>query len=417
MKPISPTPVKQRGAALAIGLILLAVASLVTVTSINTGVMQERMSANQDNHARAFMAAEAGGARLVERIRAGWPTANTHPLPGTHRLIANDPSITFTLLLHAPSTSWAVRPLNVLIEGHARSPDGITVLARTQLLVSLEPDPPAGATSCAAQAAISCFRGPCQITAGSGGGGNVGFGSISGFNHPIPPMPCSGSGCRMQPQGVDRLRVPPVPPPAPPSPLLTAMPAVFLEVLAGSSIGGGKSDTFQGLNDDGNGIVTGNGNNVARTPAHYPVPGGPSTAPTWATACGGEMEVPTTTRLESGRSTLRDLRGSDEEVGTLVINGDHLEMQGNALFVGLIVIRNCGTLSMGGNPNIYGAVIVDARRANGTACPNNYNPFGGSGTPAVRYSLAALQRAANPPGSGTGSATGVNVLRWTEFLP
>jgi len=72
---------------------------------------------------------------------------------------------------------------------------------------------------------------------------------------------------------------------------------------------------------------------------------------------------------------------------------------------------------MRGNPNIYGAVIVEAVRSDGTACPRDYDPFGGAGTPAVRYSLAALQRAANPPGGGgTGGATGVNVLRWTEFL-
>ena len=63
MKVVRNMKKSQRGAALAIGLILLAVASLVTMTSMNTGVMQERMTANQDNNARSFMAAEAGGVR------------------------------------------------------------------------------------------------------------------------------------------------------------------------------------------------------------------------------------------------------------------------------------------------------------------------------------------------------------------
>jgi len=93
-------------------------------------------------------------------------------------------------------------------------------------------------------------------------------------------------------------------------------------------------------------------------------------------------------------------------------------MEGSELFVGLIVIRNCGTLTMKGNPNIYGAVVVDA-----TGCLPSYAPFGGSGTPAVRFSRAALERAANPPGTGTGTGPGtgtttqrLNVLRWVEIL-
>ncbi|MBA4253170.1 MAG: hypothetical protein C0441_04410, partial [Comamonadaceae bacterium] len=86
----------QRGAALAIGLVLLAVASMVTITSLNTGVMQERMAASQDNHARSFMAAEAGGARLVAWVNAnGWPTTIPAPFTGVTRVVSTDPSITF----------------------------------------------------------------------------------------------------------------------------------------------------------------------------------------------------------------------------------------------------------------------------------------------------------------------------------
>jgi hypothetical protein len=400
----------QRGAALAIGLILLAVASLVTITSINTGVMQERMSANQDNHARAFMAAEAGGASLIASINPpnGWPTTN--PLPGTNNLIAGNPSITFTLSLRAPSTSWAVRPLNVLVEGFARSADGNTVLARTQLLVELRPP------AADAPAAISCFRGPCGITAGSGGGANVGYGNVSGFNHPIPEN-CQGRSCRVEPLYPDDARTGSV----------TAMPAVYLEVLVHptdptrrSSIGGGSADTFQGLNRTDTGIASGNNIDVvARIREDYPPDPttGLSTAPTLNSVFGTPVppatsSVPTTTRLESGRNTLSSIGGSNEEVGTLVINGGTFSMRGNSLFVGLIIIRNCGTLDIGGNPNIFGAVIVDARHADGSDCPRDYAPFVGNGTPAVRFSRDALQSAANISGSGPG----VDVVRWTEFL-
>lgn len=420
MRHINPSRMAQRGAALAIGLILLAVTSMVTITAINTGAMQERMSANQDNHARAFMAAEAGGASLVTWIRTnGWPTAsNSHPVQSN--VVAGNPSIAFTLALQ--SSSWANSPLDVTIEGHALSSDGSTVLARTQLLVSLERVPPPAAPPVNAPAAISCFGGPCRITAGAGQGANEGFGVVSGFDHPIPDLGCTGSSCRMQPQGAHRT--------------MPAVPAVFLTHRSGSSVGaqgGGNSGNnqhppFQGLNQDGNGIVQGNGMDVARSPEHYPnnPVTGVSTTPTLNSVFGNPVppatsSVPTTTKLESNRTTptfnSAPPHNVPAEVGTFVINGGSFEIKGNDLFVGLIVIRNCGTLTMKGNPNIYGAVIVEAVRSDGTACPSDYNPFGGSGTPAVRYSLAALQRAANPPGGGgTGGATGVNVLRWTEFL-
>jgi len=414
----------QRGAALAIGLVLLAVASMVTITSLNTGVMQERMAANQDNHARAFMAAEAGGARLVAWVNAnGWPTASNSPSVALTRVVStNDPSITFRLI---PIGAWNASPLVVEVEGHARTPDGNTVLAQTRLRIELErtlgggsTPPPTTAPRVNAPAAISCIGGPCSITAGSGGGANEGFGTVSGFNHPIPPLDCSGGGCRMQPQVADQAR--------------PAVPAVFLTHRAGSSVevqgGGGKKapdndDTtlpYQGLNSSGNGVIRGTGIAVALSPP-------PSTTPpTFESFFPGGV-APTQTVLESGRTTLTAIGGSSFEVGTLVLNGQNLTMQGNALFVGLIVIRDCGTLRMGGNPNIYGAVIVDATQPNPTnptgpriSCGTNYDPFDGAGTPAVRYSRDALNRAANPPPPpGTGTGTGqrfVEVVRWVEII-
>lgn len=403
----------QRGAALAIGLILLAVASLATVASISAGTMHERMSANQDNHARAFMAAEAGGADLVAWIRAnGWPTASNHPAL-QNQVIAGNPSIAFTLTLR--SASWSASPLDVLIEGRALSVDGASVLARTPLLVSLQrPPPPAPPPPVNAPAAISCFDGRCRIIPGTGRGADEGFGIISGFDHPIPPLNCSGGGCRMQPQGANRT--------------MPAMPAVFLthepddaddqDDRRGGRPREGGFNAFQGLDSDGDGIVRGNDlDDVAREPDDYPDDPvtGVSTAPTWTSVMGGDVPR---TRLESGRTGLAEIGGSGVEVGTLVLDGQHLDLRGNALFVGLIVIRNCGTMRMNGNPNIYGAVIVEATRSDGTACPPDYSPFVGSGTPAVRYSSAALVRAANPPGVGVSgpAPNGVKVLRWTEFF-
>jgi len=412
MKYIRQSRSMQRGAALAIGLVLLAVASMVTITSLNTGVMQERMAANQDNHARSFMAAEAGGARLVEWFNTnGWPTATSFP-PASGAV--NDPSVTYTITRRGnPPPAWTTSPLIFEVVGRALAPDGSTVLAQTRLLVELERTRGGGPPAALAPAAISCFGGPCSITAGAGGGVPEDFGVVSGFNHPIPPLGCSGARCRREPQDEDRIT--------------PDVPAVFLTHRSGSSVqaqGGSDKKTpdnndtslpFQGLNPSGSGVIRGTGIAVALSPP-------PSTTPPAFESVFLGGVAPTQTVLESGRSTMNDIGGSDFEVGILVLNGQNLTFRGTSLFVGLIVIRNCGTLNMGGSSNIYGAIIVDAtqpdpRNPNGPriSCDRNYDPFSGNGRPAVRYSLDALNRAANPPPpSGTGA--GFGVVRWMEII-
>ena len=217
----------QRGAVLVIGLILLAVATLVTLTAMNTGIMQESMTANQDNNARSFMAAEAGGAELVSwinaQIAAQGQITGPHPTSETPGEVGGDSSITYKMNLQ--SASWESFPLKVLIEGRALAADNTTVLARTELLVEWSEPPPLGPNP---PAAISCFNGPCSISAGAGRGADEGYGTVSGFNHPIPSLNCTGAGCRMQPIGDDRTK--------------PAVPAVFLEDWNNSSVsiqGGG----------------------------------------------------------------------------------------------------------------------------------------------------------------------------------
>jgi hypothetical protein len=379
----------QRGAVLAIGLILLAVATLVTLTAMNTGVMQERMTANQDNNARSFMAAEAGGAELVSwintEIAAHGQITGPHPASVTPEEVGGDSSITYVMNLY--SASWTSFPLKVLIEGRALAADDATVLARTELLVEWREPPRRGPNP---PAAISCFNGPCTIKAGAGRGADEGYGTVSGFNHPIPSLDCTGAGCRMQPTGPDRLT--------------PAVPAVYLEQSGSVGLQGGNHDAYQGLGPDGS-AVKGKDESVAASPgdAIYPNDAdGNSTAPTWQSVFG---ENEPETLLESGNTSLSGMSGNATEVGILVVNGEDLVVTGTSLFVGLIVIRDCGTLQMKGNPNVYGAIIVDA-----TSCGPNYDPFGGSGTPAVRF-------VGGPGGGGSGVGTdGSGITIWSERL-
>ena len=416
MKHELPERNTQRGAVLAVGLILLVVATLVTLTAMNTGVLQERMTANQDNNARSFMAAEAGGSDLVVEWldESSWPTTGDAPnLPGT---VGGDPSITYTVELLGAGAAWTDSTLNVLVVGRAWDADTTTVLARTELLIQLDrgdPPPPGGRPPVNPPAAISCFEGPCTINAGAGRGadpkwGDVRYGTVSGFNHPIPPLNCTGAGCRMQPQDGDRT--------------MPAVPAVFLTNPDDSSVGlqGGNHNAYQGIGPDGSHVI-GRDKSVAVTSedkAVYPDDAeGNSTAPTWESVFGvnedDEVNWPETNLTSTGSG------GNITYEGDLVIDGETFVMTGTSLFVGLVVIRNCGQLDMRGNPDLYGAVIIDAvrRNADGTtsACPSPYDPFAGSGTPAVRFSRAPLS---GPPdegtGTGTGGSTGVKI--WAERL-
>ena len=281
-------------------------------------------------------------------------------------------------------------------------------LVGSEMCIRDSPPPPpgGGASPLNAPAAASCFGGPCIIRAGSGGGSNLGFGTVSGFNHPIPRLDCSGGNCRTRPEGADQT--------------MPAVPAVFLTHEAGSDVvvqgGGGGRPPFQGLDRAGTGITKTNNINAAHFPSHYTNrPSGPLPVPTLASVIGPPTEPPTTS-LEGGGTSLTGLDGSRAEVGIWVIDGRSATMVGNSMFVGLVVIRNCGSLSVQGNPNIYGAVIVDA-----TGCGPNYNPIAGSGTPAIRYSREALQRAHDvgappPPPPAAGAGAEFKVVRWMEII-
>jgi len=70
---MNPTafPSRQRGVTLIVALILLAIMSLMAVTTLRATVMQERMSANTFDRDLAFQAAEAG-LRMGERQAEKW---------------------------------------------------------------------------------------------------------------------------------------------------------------------------------------------------------------------------------------------------------------------------------------------------------------------------------------------------------
>lgn len=386
--PMTQLPNKQAGVALAITLILLLVATLSSLAVMKSGTLQERMTANLNNKAISFMAAEAGGAELLAWIdENGWPD-DSNP-PPTSGFVSSDQSGQYLLSLQ--SGSWSDPELAVRIEG--RSVSGASVLARTTLDVSVTQ--PTGGLLGDAPAPISCFGSGCEISAGAGQGADVGFGTISGYDHAIPDLGCSGAGCRITP--------------ADDTPIV---PAVYLEFPGSSTVGkqgGGRHEPYHGIDENGN-AISGADNGVALGPDDYgdDPDTGDSLAPTLESIFGGEDPL-TDLRDGNGNPVLPEnaLSGNSTLQGLLVVDGQAFSMTGNSLFVGLIVVRGCGTVTMSGNPNVYGAIVVDA-----AGCPPDYDPFAGNGTPAVRYSRAALGGGEAGPGSGPGFA----ISGWRERL-
>ena len=65
---LPPGPGRQRGAALVVGLILLAMLSLMGVAAYMVAVQEERMSGNARDRIRAFEAAEASVAMSSSEV-------------------------------------------------------------------------------------------------------------------------------------------------------------------------------------------------------------------------------------------------------------------------------------------------------------------------------------------------------------
>lgn len=65
MTRIRPLPSRQKGAALAIGLILLLILTLLAVTGMNTSSTELVMAGNEQYRQRAFQASEAGIERTL----------------------------------------------------------------------------------------------------------------------------------------------------------------------------------------------------------------------------------------------------------------------------------------------------------------------------------------------------------------
>lgn len=398
---------KQRGAALGVGLILLLAMTLSGVFILNSSIMDERMSANHRSQTNAFLAAEAGllkSQRFLDDNWNAWSASSC--VPGESASLFNDESYANDASFNVIGFDCSPQ-LGVTL----RSEGFIDNLGVSRVLTArYEPPMPDGPGPGDAPAAISCLGGGCRLVAG-----NAANAKIDGRDHALPPDGCNGSSCWLNPITAG-----------------DAAPSIFLtdpaasNIAGGSNAGGGNEGSFCGLRVDGSATGCGRNNSTDQfwNPSLYPVDAdGNPTVPTaeafiddsamgQITADGASVELGT---RSDPKVTYYDPRltpdppGNANNAGVLIVDGVDFNRNGTGTFEGLIIIRGCGSISLGGNFNVYGAVLVDAR---GCEDENGvYDPFSGNGTPSVRFSSEALAGASGLIPGGAGG-----LQNWAEEI-
>jgi hypothetical protein len=125
---------KQSGIVLVVGLVLLLVSTLAAVAAFQGTAFQERMTSNQYNKAKAFMAAEQGGSEFLQFLRAnGVADLST----GTWQALDGNETSWQALVGDNRAFSVYIRDktaevLDVIVAGVARSPNDVD-LAETWL--------------------------------------------------------------------------------------------------------------------------------------------------------------------------------------------------------------------------------------------------------------------------------------------
>lgn len=437
---------KQSGAALAIGLILLVVATLVTLAGLQGANLQERMTSNQTSTSAAYMAAELGASDLLAYINEhGWPTND--PMQDEDGAFVSSLSSSdvrgYEFELVGSNGSWASQPLRVFVRGFSQTP-GQDRLGEAQIKLTLERD---GRWDGDAPAALSCLGGDCNVDPPN----NPQNFHVDGSDHALSadadeedPLPFDERG-QLSNSHEDLLTV------RPPRPSTYGDSG---DVSISGNIGqfcgmerppanddDWSRDDFSSNNPDdrqcGDETVWDRDDyeNQGLDEAGEPLVG--PTRDAYFGADGffgdlaygegaertvfGDRDAPRVTQLGDGDSFSFAGDSSHAAAGILEITDGYelrnQDFQGNFRFEGAVIVRDCAQVNLGGNMDILGAIVVDVESCDCDATPTpdacedgEYEPFGGNGAPSVYYSSEALERASGLTGSG------VRVGGWRESL-
>lgn len=150
-------PSKHRGVVLVLGLIFLAIASILTVSSMRTTSMQEKITSNQRNKTVALMSAEFGASRflnwlVLQHAASGWPTTTaqqnawqtaTPAMPQTNAgtLTANTDELGY-FWMESVDWSTTAQQVTIMVRGHALGGGVPVSVARVSQTFQFQPPPP-----------------------------------------------------------------------------------------------------------------------------------------------------------------------------------------------------------------------------------------------------------------------------------
>lgn len=393
-------PRNHRGVALVTGMVFTVALAVTGMTVLSLSIQDDRMVSNQRLQTDAFLAADAGlvsaRASLNEELESTALDCDDYvDNPYLAEDFSGGGDRVGRYIVSVLNCDDSIGKIELSSEGQVVDSAGNGSVSR-ELVAEYYPPSAGGPLPSDAPAAVSCFGGECSIHAGAGGGADQGFGLISGYDHPEYTGGGSANDRRLTPKDDSQAGV----------------PAVFLEEKNGSSIttqagkehycglaiGGSVSSCSSGGTDSSI-VWDGSAYEAGQEPTQSEYFGDTD----WSALVNSESGDGSTSEGVPVFSH-NDLGGFTN--GVAVVDEEGVSFGGNDIHNGLIIITNCGTLTVNGNPNIYGAVMVDA-----TGCGPEYNPFTGNGTPAVRFSRDALSSADDLMPGGSGSLTG-----WEEWI-
>ncbi|WP_213458718.1 PilX N-terminal domain-containing pilus assembly protein [Thiocapsa sp.] len=401
----------QHGAALIIGLLLVAVASLGAITSMRGTLLQDRMVSNQQNKIISQMAAEAGAGRFLEwlsdsgrsntdELSSDWKNTDKRKHPATKKVIhvdAQTGSNQFPPFGHyyiPKEPDWGKEgEIPVTIVGISRS--GSEILAETQLQLSIRldgssvfepsPAPPAALTLGGKVTGFSAANSnPFKIT---GGDDNVAVATDQNFS----------DGDSLVKREIPKNRT-------------------------GNYTGGGLATPSVTAMDLG--LPWSNAMELKKLVDHAETRMPNQTA---YNAGDGTFDLSSVNIGSSGSEMVTVVRGNAEikgnkaGAGILIVTGD-LTWSGTPDFKGLVVVLGGDlTWNGGGNGGVRGSIYIanidQSDPANWSFDSSSGTRFNGGGNASLVYDKTLLTNTLNGLGKGGGGPGGqsVKVLSWASY--
>ncbi|MCG5513286.1 pilus assembly PilX N-terminal domain-containing protein [Ectothiorhodospira shaposhnikovii] len=389
---------RQRGVALVVSLVLLAVATLVGVATLNGSFLQERLAGNERQAANAFMAAESGvsevlavlldpgytqwnGAAIMDAVGDG-----VHAVPGNGGAAWSLESVTVT-------NTVTLEVLGIVADTGARR------------ILQVELGLP-GVGGPNPESAYTCYGADCRTRTGSNSNNAIYY---DGRDWRTPTSSnCTGAGCNGTLNSERDGDV----------------AGIYLvgnndpnAISTGNQNGDNRADQIQGnpprkqtdaaTTDSGVGVDQWNAyaDALIGRPSTETVTVGGNTVD--ISSFLGGRDAPKVHHI-TGSGSIR-LGGNEHGAGVLIISGD-IEIfpaNGTITFEGLIILRDGARLSSGsGTANIFGSVISLTGNENAVDAD-----LGGNFT--LKYSSEALENL-RQHGLWGGSGGPIQVLSWQE---